>query len=214
MLWINTFVLLSALAAAAAGAALGPRAQVRETVSAILAILTDKSGTLDREAKWKKIADLIYDRFDFRSMSQSILAANWQQATPEEKEKFVTYFSEYLEQIYRQKIEQYSDQSVEYLGETVDGDRAVVDTVILTSATHIPVTYKMKNNDGEWFAYDVVIEGVSMVSNYRTTYAEKVRTDGMEGLLADIRSDIETARAEYLRDLHQQLEQQEKSATN
>lgn len=161
-----------------------PTDQVKGSVNKVLVILQDK--TLDREQRWEKISVVINERFDFRSMSQSVLATNWQSATPEERERFVEFFSQYLEETYRTKIEAYSNQEVLYLKETIYGKRAVVETVIKTDSTEIPVNYKLKNNDGEWFSYDVVIEGVSLVNNYRSTFAAIVKNDGMEGLLNDI----------------------------
>ena len=75
---------------------------------------------------------------------------------------------------------------IEYTGETINGKRAVVETLIITDSAEIPVNYKLKNNDGIWFAYDVVIEGISLVSNYRSTFAAIVKNDGMDGLINDI----------------------------
>lgn len=161
-----------------------PTDQVKGSVNKVLLILRDK--TLDREQRWEKISVVINERFDFRSMSQSVLATNWQSATPEERERFVEFFSQYLEETYRTKIEAYSNQEVIYGKETIYGKRAVVETVIKTDSTEIPVNYKLKNNDGEWFSYDVIIEGVSLVNNYRSTFAAIVKNEGMEGLLNDI----------------------------
>ena len=163
---------------------LTPTEQVKQSVDKVLTILRDES--LNREQSWERISAVIGERFDYRSMSQSVLATNWKSATPEEREKFIEFFSQYLEETYRTKIEAYSDQEVFYLKETINGKRAVVETVIKTEATEIPVNYKLKNNDGEWVTYDVVIEGVSLVNNYRSTFAAIVKNDGMDGLLNDI----------------------------
>ena len=163
---------------------LTPTEQVKQSVDKVLTILRDES--LNREQSWERISAVIGERFDYRSMSQSVLATNWKSATPEEREKFIEFFSQYLEETYRNKIEAYSNQEVFYLKETINGKRAVVETVIKTEATEIPVNYKLKNNDGEWVTYDVVIEGVSLVNNYRSTFAAIVKNDGMDGLLNDI----------------------------
>jgi len=163
---------------------LTPTEQVKQSVDKVLTILRDES--LNREQSWERISAVIGERFDYRSMSQSVLATNWKSATPEEREKFIEFFSQYLEETYRTKIEAYSNQEVFYLKETINGKRAVVETVIKTEGTEIPVNYKLKNNDGEWVTYDVVIEGVSLVNNYRSTFAAIVKNDGMDGLLNDI----------------------------
>jgi phospholipid transport system substrate-binding protein len=169
-------------------AAMTPTETVKEAVGEVLKVLSDER--LNREQRWAEIGAIIDARFDFRSMSQSILATNWRTATAEEKQRFVGFFSQYLEDTYRTKIEAYTGQRVEYLGEQVRKDRAIVDTQIVTEANRIPVTYRLKNNDGEWFAYDVVIEGVSLVNNYRNTFAAIIKAEGMDGLLLDLEGKI------------------------
>ncbi len=169
-------------------AAATPTERVRATVDEIIAILKDPPG--DREQKWQRIGGIIDARFDFRSMSQSVLATNWKAASREEKRQFVEFFSQYLEETYRSKIESYTNQRIEYKGETIKAGRAVVATVIVTDATTIPVTYKLRDNGGEWFAYDVVIEGVSLVNNYRNTFDAIVKSEGMDGLLNDLQARI------------------------
>ncbi len=165
-----------------------PTAAVKEAIGEVLVIL--KNDTYDREQRWAEIGKIIDARFDFRSMSQSVLASNWQEATAEEKRQFVEFFSQYLEDTYRTKIESYTNQSVEYIGEHIRKDRATVDTAILTDAARIPVTYRLKNNDGTWFAYDVIIEGVSLVNNYRNTFNAIIKAEGMNGLLIDLEGRI------------------------
>jgi len=172
-----------------AGDFTNPTARVKDSVEKVILILKDDS--LVREIRWKKIGVVIDKSFDFRSMSQSILATNWKTATPAEREKFIEFFSQYIEETYRAKIESYTNQKIEYIGETVNGKRAVVETLIITDSAEIPVNYKLKNNDGTWFAYDVVIEGISLVSNYRSTFSAIVKNDGMDGLLNDIQSRID-----------------------
>ena len=172
-----------------------PTDRVKSAIDDILVVLRNEN--LSREQKWAEIGRVIDEGFDFRSMSQSVLATNWQKASKEEKRQFAEYFSQYLEDTYRNKIESYSNQRVNYQNETIKGDRAVVDTVIVTDQNQIPVTYKLKNNDGEWFAYDVVIEGVSLVNNYRSTFTAIIRSEGMDGLLTDLEGRIESYKAKH-----------------
>ena len=181
------FLLISG--AITAGDFSNPTARVKDSVEKVITILKDES--LEQEIRWKKIGIIIDKSFDFRSMSQSILATNWKTATPMEREKFIAFFSQYLEETYRTKIEAYTNQKVEYVGETINGKRSVVETLIITDNTEIPVNYKLKNNDGIWFAYDVIIEGISLVSNYRSTFSAIVKNDGMDGLLNDIQMRID-----------------------
>jgi len=171
-----------------------PMEQVRDSTEKVIRILQDES--LDREDKWDAIGVIIDDRFDFRSMSQSILATNWQRASPEERERFVEYFSQYIEETYRTRIESYDNQEILYKKETIYGKRAEVETAIMTESTEIPIVYKLKDNDGKWFAYDVVIEGVSLVNNYRSTFSTIIKNDGMDGLLNDIKRRVDKYKQE------------------
>ena len=179
---------IAALPTAPVEAAMTPTQTMKEAVSGVLKILKDDR--LNREQRWLEIGKIIDTRFDFRSMSQSILATNWRTATVEEKRRFVEFFSQYLEDTYRTKIEAYAGQRVEYLGEQVRKDRAIVDTQIVADKVRIPITYRLKNNDGEWFAYDVVIEGISLVNNYRSTFSAIIKSEGMDGLLLDLEGRI------------------------
>ena len=166
-----------------------PMGRVKDSVGKVITILKDKS--IDREESWKKIAAVIDDGFDFRSMSQSVLATNWKKATPEERERFTEFFSQYIEETYRSRIQAYTNEEIIYKDEVIRGKRAVVETIIKTDNSEIPVNYKLKNNDGEWYAYDVVVEGVSLVNNYRNTFAVIVKNEGMDGLMSDIQRRIE-----------------------
>ena len=165
-----------------------PTETVKSAIDQVFAAL--KSGGASREQRWASIGAIISDRFDFRRMSQSVLETNWQEATSEEKRQFVEYFSQYLEDTYRTKIESFTDQHVEYIAEQVRKDRATVDTTLITKEKHIPITYRLKNNKGQWMCYDVVLEGVSLVNNYRSTFSAIVKAGGMDGLLTDLEGRI------------------------
>ena len=183
------------LSATQAGAASTPTDTVKLAIDQVIAGLQGHS--LEREQRWASIGRIINDRFDFRSMSQSVLATSWQDATTEEKRQFVEYFSQYLEDTYRTKIESYSDQRVEYLAEQVRKDRATVDTAVVTSDKRIPITYRLKLTKGKWVAYDVVIEGISLVNNYRSTFSAIVKAGGMDGLLTDLEGRISDYKAKH-----------------
>ena len=170
-----------------------PTERVKDTIDRVITILKDQ--THDRDTKWENIAKVIKDGFDFRSMSQSVLATHWKKASPSERERFAEFFSQYLEEVYRSKIEGYTNEKIIYVDENIRGNRAVVKTLIVTSTVEIPINYRLKNNDGEWFVYDVVIEGISLVSNYRNTFAAIVKNEGMNGLLNDIQRRIDKYKA-------------------
>jgi phospholipid transport system substrate-binding protein len=182
-------ILILCMLSAAAAEFSTPTARVKDSIDRVIAILKDES--MDREVKWQQIAAVINEGFDFRSMSQSVLATHWRRATDEERRRFTEFFSQYIEETYRAKIEAYTDEKILYKDEIIRGERAVVETVIVTSSNEIPVNFKLKNNNGEWFAYDVIIEGVSLVANYRSTFAAIVKNEGMNGLLSNIQRRIQ-----------------------
>jgi phospholipid transport system substrate-binding protein len=164
-------------------AAPSPRERVQETVDAILEVLRD-SGR-DVETKKRDIRVLIGQRFDYRAMAQSTLAQNWRSASEEEQQRFVQLYSKLLEDTYLVMVEEYTNERVEYRSETLRNEKnAQVDTVILAPGKEIPVSYRTRLKDGDWYVYDVVIEGVSLISNYRSTYQSIIRSEGMAGLLA------------------------------
>lgn len=170
-----------------------PMGRVKDSVGRVISVLKDKS--LAREDSWQKIASIIDDGFDFRSMSQSVLATNWKKAAPEERARFTEFFSQYIEETYRSRIEAYTDEEILYVDEVIRGKRAVVETIIKSATVEIPINYKLKENDGEWFAYDVIVEGVSLVNNYRNIFAVIVKNEGMDGLLSDIQRRIDRFKA-------------------
>lgn len=163
-----------------ATAATSPTASIQTTVNAILDILRDKA--LDREAKHVAMREIINERFDFRAMSQRTLATNWKKASKEEQQRFVELFAVLIQNSYIGKVETYTKETVEYPAEKIKGKRAVVDTLIVTSSKEIPVNYKVYLKNGEWHVYDVIIEGVSLISSYRSSYQKIVKKDGFPGL--------------------------------
>ncbi len=170
-----------------------PTQRVKQGIERVLSIVQDN--TLSQEQRYEQIRAIVDKHFDFRSMSQSVLATNWKKASPEERRRFVDFFSEYLENTYFGAIDAYTGEQIEYGEGKVRGDRALVDTFIVTKTARIPVTYKLKLNDGDWYAYDVIIEGVSLVNNYRRTFSAIIREDGVDGLLNDIQQRIDKYKA-------------------
>ena len=177
--------------------AASPRTEVQATVDQVIATLKDE--TLSAAARREKLTSIIRPRFDFRVMSQGVLGVNWRRATETQKRRFIDLFSELLKSTYVSKIEQYTNERVAYGDERIEGDRAVVETRIVTQSTEIPIIYRMIRKDGEWKVYDVVIENVSLVRNYRSTYDEIARKQGidrllqrMEEKLAEMRSGADT----------------------
>jgi phospholipid transport system substrate-binding protein len=174
--------------ASTAFAAANATESVRISVEAILVILKDAG--LDKPAKREKIRGVIAERFDVRAMSQRTLATNWRKASKEEQQQFVKLFAELIQNTYIGRVEAYTNEEVKYPGEKIMNDRAVVDTLIVTSSKEIPVTYKLYLKGGQWLVYDVNIEGVSLISNYRSSYQEIVKNEGFTGLLAKMEEKV------------------------
>ena len=172
----------------AASATMTPTDQVRGAVDAVLSTL--KLENLDRGAKREKIRSSLQQIFYYRAMSQRTLATNWRKASPAEKASFVKLFSTLLENTYMGKIEAYTDERVEYVGEKIKGKKAIVDTLIVTGSVNIPISYKTVLKDEKWLIYDVVVEEVSLISNYRSSYKAIVKKEGMDGLLSKMEQKI------------------------
>lgn len=185
---IPAFVILVSLYGSPTPASIGPGEQVRITVDAVIQTIKDTS--LDHAARKERLSSMIRKRFDFRAMSQSTLGTNWKKASPEEKEKFVALFSDLLEASYIGRIEAYTNERVDYLKEKIENDRAEIETAIVTQSADIPVRYKMVRRGDEWKVYDVVIEEVSLIRNYRSSYREIVKKEGFPGLLARMEEKI------------------------
>jgi phospholipid transport system substrate-binding protein len=148
----------------------------------------------ERRAAVRKIAEEI---FDFTETAKRSLGRHWQPRTPAERREFVDLFANLLERSYLSKIELYSGEKIAYLGDTVDGDQATVRTKILTKqGTEVPVDYRMYRQGDRWLVYDVVIEGVSLIANYRTQFNKIIQTSSYQELVRKMK----TKQAEFLDD--------------
>jgi phospholipid transport system substrate-binding protein len=160
---------LTALVAAQAGAG-APSEQLREHVDRAIRVLDDpafkgEARAAERQAALRRIAS---ELFDFTETTRRSLGRHWQARTPAEQAELVALFTDLLERTYVGKIEQYSGERIRYVGDTVDGGHATVRTRLVTRQdTEVPVDYRMHHRDGRWLAYDVAIEGISLVGNYR-----------------------------------------------
>jgi len=176
-------------AAHGASADMSPTDSVRTSVDSILALLQNKE--MDQATRRKEMRKVITGRFDFRAMSQRTLATNWKKASSEQKQEFVQLFAQLIENTYIGRIEAYTDEKVDFPGEKVKGKKAVVETLILTPSADIPINYKVyRKKNGEWWVYDVIIEGISLISNYRSSYQEIVSKEGFDGLIAKMKDKI------------------------
>ena len=172
---------------AAADAGASPKEVVQTTVDNILAILRkpDFDIAKDRET----IKGHIVAAFDDTAMAQSVLSTAWRDATPEQQNEFKALLLQTIEDTYLDRVQEYTNETVEFRDEEIRENRATVETFVLTRSGEIPVNYKLrKRNDGRWLVYDVEVENVSMVSSYRDTYRDIVSRSGVDGLLDQMRA--------------------------
>ena len=179
-------VLVLGVIAAPPVAAGAPTDQLKTQIDRVLKALDDpdlkKEGRAkDRRAAVRKIAN---DIFDFGETARRSLGPHWQARTPAERDEFVQLFSDLLERSYISKVELYGGEKIQYLGDSIESDQAKVQTKLLTkSGSEIPIEYRMHNKGGRWLVYDVIIEGVSLVANYRTQFNKIIRTSSYQELV-------------------------------
>jgi phospholipid transport system substrate-binding protein len=155
-----------------------PTEQLRGCIDRVLKLVGDPGNrhesVRERRAALRKIADEI---FDWEETSKRSLGTHWQGRTSAEREEFVRLFADLLERSYLTKIELYDGEKIGYAGDTIDGDQAIVRTKIVNKhGSEMTVNYKMLRRAGErWKVYDVEIEGVSLVANYRSQFASLLR---------------------------------------
>ena len=174
----------------AAGA---PGDQVRQTVDKLLAILADPQlrGADKENERREELRKVLYSRFDFTEMAKRALGPHWQRRSPEEQKEFVELFTSLLEGAYLDKIESYNGEQVQYLNETVDNDYAEMDTKIVDNhGQPFSVDYRLRNGGGDWKVYDVVIENVSLVNNYRSQFNRVLAKSSFEELLKTMKEKL------------------------
>ncbi len=165
------------------------RDQLAATIDSIIKILEDDTLKSDANAALRREAlrKVIFERFDFEKMSQLSLARHWRGRTSAERQTFVRLFSRLLEDTYVAKIEAYNDEKVRYVKEQIRDDKAQIDTVVVSDTIEIPIDYRMyAAEDGQWRVYDMVVEGVSLVANYRSQFSRMLESDSFESLIRQL----------------------------
>ena len=182
-----------------AGAAVAPTDELKTSIDSMLEVLRDKNmGQPDKkEERRSKISALIRDRFDFKEMARRSLAANWKKRSSEEKKEFVRIFSDLLQSSYIGKIEGYTDEKITYDKEVIkkEGKYAVVSTTIVTKDVNIPIDYKLIFKKDKWWVYDVVVEGVSFISTYRSQYAKVIKKESYVKLIEKMKTKLDEINA-------------------
>lgn len=186
-----------AWAPGAGGAGSGPAEQLKGAIDRVLQVLEDpalkgESRAAERRRALRQIADEI---FDFDETARRAMAQHWRSLTDAQRKEFVALFSDLLERTYTSKIELYSGERIQYPAERIEGDFATVSTRLITKkGTEVPMDYRMLRQGERWRIYDVSIEGVSLVANFRAQFNSVIRTSSYDELLRRLRSRGEEVR--------------------
>ena len=165
---------------------------MRTTVSQALGVLQDQElkkpeRTDERVTQLKKIADV---RFDYGEMAKRSLGGQWDKLEERQRQEFVSLFTEFLTATYVEQMHAYSGEEVAFLNEQLEGNHAEVKSIMVGKKTEIPMDYRLMKKGDDWKAYDVLIDGISLVQNYRGQFAAILRASSYEHLVQMLREKI------------------------
>jgi len=167
-----------------------PTDQIKSTVDKALVVLKDprfKPAAKSKERR-EQLRQILFARFDFSEMGKRALGANWRRRTAKEQDEFVRLFTDLLERAYADTIESYRDEKILYVGERLDGGYAEVNSKVFTGrGDEFSLNYRAHFVGGEWRVYDVVVENVSMVNNYRSQFNRVITNASYEELVRRLR---------------------------
>lgn len=168
----------------------GAATTVRDVVEKVRSTVVSEQATTTPEALDKKLRDIISPVFDFKTMARSSLAQHWKSASPAEQEEFVALFSDLLAHTYLKRIrENAADSEIAIVGERKQtDDKFLVQTKVSYEKDQTAaIDYRLRRKDGSWLVYDVIIENIGLVSNYRQEFDGIVKKDNVSGLIAKLR---------------------------
>ena len=167
-----------------------PMDSIQKEVNALLNVLSDPAlkGDAAKEEKEKKIWAIADNIFNYYELSRRTLGRDWKRLNADQQKEFVELFSKFLANIYMGRILEYSDEKVNFTKESMLSEtRAEVQSEVVTSSKKIPIYYRMIFKDGRWEVYDVIIEGVSMIRNYRSQFRQILNRESPDALLKTLR---------------------------
>jgi phospholipid transport system substrate-binding protein len=185
---LGLLLLIGAPTEASAGA---PTDQLRASVDQIIKILDDpalkpEGKAAERRAAIRKEAVVV---FDFTETAKRALGRHWQGLSEQDRQEFTALFTDLIERAYISKIERYSGEKIAYTGEAVDSGLATVRTRFVTKqGTEVPIDYRMQQKGDRWLVYDVSIEGVSLINNYRTQFDKIIQTSSYAELVRKLKA--------------------------
>ncbi len=170
-----------------------PTDGIKKTTDRILVIVSDPAlkGPENKDKRGQLIRKAVDERFNWEAMTKRSLARHWRKRTEAEKKEFISLFGKLLERTYLDKVGSYSGEKVIYVGETIDGRYGTVTAKILThSQTEVEVRYRLKELNGDWRVYDISVEGVSLVNNYRKQFNSIILRSSYDELVQKLRKKV------------------------
>jgi phospholipid transport system substrate-binding protein len=181
------------------GTTLSPREEVKQTIDAIVSGVEAYPGDSQEQVRKSKLREIINPRFDFHEMATRCLGQAWKTITPDQQAEFSRVFSDLLARTYLNRIETVKSGMVKIEDETrapVDAaevgaeEKAVVKTVVTQKGDNFPILYRVVLRQGSWKVYDVVIENIGLVANYRNEFGQIMRKEGFDGLLDKLKKKV------------------------
>lgn len=162
-----------------------PIEQIKSTVDQAITILNDDSlkGKDKHRVRQKQLFNLVDQRFNFQLMARLALGDTWTTVDKNERRHFVELFSELLKNTYIRRVESYSGEQIVFTRQIVKNNLALIFSKYEKNNQDFTINYKMQNNNGKWLVYDVVIEGVSVIKQYRRQFAQILQNETMQGLI-------------------------------
>ena len=176
----------------------GATEAMRSTIDEVLKIIQDKElkQPARAEERRQRLEQVVGDRFDYQEMSRRALGTHWNTLSDQDKQEFVKLFKTLLTNSYADKIEAYSGEGVKYINERTEKDYAEVRTKVLTGKIEIPLDYRLINKGTDWRVYDVVVDGVSLVNNYRGQFSKILRSSTYADLVGQLRKKSDKIKAQ------------------
>jgi len=164
---------------------------LKATIDQVISVVTDPQYQDDRQTRRAKMKGIIFPKFNFLEMGKRSLGSKrWKERSPEERKIFIDVFGKLLENSYANKLESYHDEKINYVDEIVKGKYAMVKTEVIRKNGTVNVDYKLIRGSGEWRVYDIVVEGVSMIKNYRSQFARIIHKDSFDTLMEKLNAKV------------------------
>lgn len=176
----------------------GATEAMKNTIDEVLTIIRDKELKQPEkvEERRQRLERVVGNRFDYQEMSRRAMGAPWNTLSDKDKQEFVALFRTLLTNSYADKIETYSGEGVQFINERTENDYAEVRTKVLTGKVEIPLDYRLLKKGAEWRVYDVVVDGVSLVNNYRGQFSKILRSSTYADLVDQLRKKSDKIKAQ------------------